>query len=161
MNPVAVFNNPVESALRSLVLLAEAYPGTLDLQKLVYFDYLLVHSKDAGGPESLHPPTPNRDGEVVVRRGLIEQGLNLLLMRGLAERRASSAGFAYTALDSAGSLISSLTSPYSQHLRQRAEWVAVTFGGWDVETLSTFFRENLGRWGSEFALTSLGWEDDR
>ena len=74
MTGSTVFNNPVESALRTLVLLVEAYPATLDLQKLVYLDYLLVHSADAGGPESLHPPTPQRQGEVAVRRDLIEQG---------------------------------------------------------------------------------------
>lgn len=160
MSSVAVFNNPIESAIRSLVLLVEAYPEAVDLQKLVYLDYLLVHSKDAGGPESLHPPTPNREGEVVVRRGLIEHGLNLLLMRGLAERRATNRGFEYVALDSAGSLISSLSAAYSQRLKERGEWVSATFGDRDVESLSIFFRENVGRWGSEFALTSPGWEDE-
>jgi hypothetical protein len=42
MNEDIVFNNPVESALRSLVLLVEVYPATLDLQRLVFLDYLLV-----------------------------------------------------------------------------------------------------------------------
>jgi hypothetical protein len=45
-----VFNTPVESALRSLVLLVESFPDALDLQRIVYMDYLLVHSQDAGGP---------------------------------------------------------------------------------------------------------------
>lgn len=159
MNTDAVFNNPVESALRSLVLLVEAYPATLDLQKLVYLDYLLVHSADAGGPESLHPPTPQRDGEVAVRRDLIEQGLHLLLMRGLVERRATNNGFEYAALDAAGSIIASLSTEYSLLLRARAAWVTQTFAARDITTLNAFFNEHIGRWGEEFTLISPGWED--
>jgi hypothetical protein len=155
----AVFNNPVESALRSLVLLVEAYPATLDLQRLVYLDYLLVHSADADGPTSLHPPTPQRDGEIAVRRDLIEQGLHLLLVRGLAERRATSQGFEYAALDTAGSIIASLETQYSQQLLARANWVTETFAQRDINSLSAFFNERIGRWGEEFALTSPGWED--
>jgi hypothetical protein len=159
MNDTAVFNNPVESALRSLILLVECYPATLDVQKLVYLDYLLVHSADAGGPKSLHPPTPQRDGEIAVRRDLIEQGLHLLLVRGLAERRATVGGFEYAALDAAGGLIASLVTPYSQQLRERASWIADNFSGQSMNSLNAFFKERIGKWGEEFALTSPGWED--
>ena len=159
MSEDTVFNNPVESALRSLVLLVEAYPSTLDLQRLVYLDYLLVHSKDADGPQSLHPPTPQRDGEVAVRRGLIEQGLHLLLVRGLVERRATTTGFEYAALETAGSIIASLETEYSQELLSRAQWVTSTFAHRDLNDLDAFFNERIGRFGEEFALTSPGWED--
>jgi hypothetical protein len=159
VNGTNVFNNPVESALRSLVLLVEVYPSTLDLQKLVYLDYLLVHSADAGGPKSLHPPTPQREGEVAVRRGLIEQGLHLLLVRRLVERRATSTGFEYAALDNAGSLVASLETEYSQQLRGRGTWVASNFAPRNLGSLNAFFREHIGRWGEEFTLTSPGWED--
>ena len=125
----------------------------------MYLDYLLVHSKDADGPPSLHPPTPQRDGEVAVRRGLIEQGLHLLLVRGLAERRATSTGFEYAARESAGGLIASLETEYSQELRSRAQWVTSTFAQRDLNSLNAFFNEHIGRFGEEFALTSPGWED--
>jgi hypothetical protein len=160
LNVATVFNNPVESALRSLVLLVETYPSTLDLQKLVYLDYLLVHSADADGPESLHPPTPQRDGEMAVRRDLIEQGLHLLLVRGLAERRSTISGFEYAARDEAGSLVASLEAEYSQLLLARATWVTETFAEHEINRLIAFFNERIGRWGEEFALTSPGWEDE-
>jgi hypothetical protein len=159
MTTDTLFNNPVESALRSLILLVEAFPQSIELQKLVYLDYLLVHSADAGGPASLHPATPQREGEVVVRRGLIEQGLNLLLVRGLIERQAATDGFRYAANDSAGGLVVSLAAPYNQELRKRAEWVTATFAQQDTQALASFFREQLGHWGGEFALTAPGWED--
>ena len=49
------FNSPLETGVRALTVLAELAPAALDLQRLVYFDYLVVHSADAGGPRSLHP----------------------------------------------------------------------------------------------------------
>jgi len=159
MSLASVFNNPVESALRSLVLLVESYPATLDLQKLVYLDYLLVHSADADGPQSLHPPTPQRDGEMAVRRDLIEQGLHLLLVRGLTERRPTNDGFEYTAAEAAGGLIASLETEYSRMLLARAVWVVENFSRRDIKALNAFFNERIGRWGQEFALISLGWED--
>jgi hypothetical protein len=95
-----------------------------------------------------------------VRRGLIEQGLNLLLVRGLVDRRVTKNGFDFAALDSAGGFISSLSTNYSQELRNRAQWVAASFRQRDVEWLSVFFKQNLGQWGGEFALSSAGLEDE-
>ena len=64
------FNSPLETGVRALTVLAESAPAALDLQRLVYFDYLVVHSADAGGPRSLHPNTPLRNGELLVRRAV-------------------------------------------------------------------------------------------
>lgn len=64
---------PVEIGMRAAMVLANAYPDRLDLNRLVILDYIVVHSGDIpDGPPSLHPPTPLRAGEVSVRRGLLE-----------------------------------------------------------------------------------------
>jgi hypothetical protein len=155
-----VFNTPVESALRSLVLLVETYPHALDLQRMVYMDYLLVHSNDAGGPASLHPPTPRRAGELVIRRDLIERGIYLLLARGLLERVFTDTGIGYHASDLAGSVVASLETPYSARLRERARWVAQEFANRAPEELDAYFTANLDRWGGEFTFSYAGLEDD-
>ena len=46
MNKEYVFNNPIETGLRSLIILNAAYPKPLDLQQLIYYDYLTVHTGD-------------------------------------------------------------------------------------------------------------------
>ena len=74
------FNSPLETGIRSLAILVAAYPESLDLQRLLEMDYLVVHSGDADGPESLHAPLPLRAGELLVRRGLIETGLLLMML---------------------------------------------------------------------------------
>mgnify|MGYP001100995152 CR=1 FL=1 len=144
------FNTPVESGLRSLVTLTEAFPARYDLQRLLFFDYLLVHSKDAGGPKSLHPGTPYRSGEVLVRRGLVEEGLRFLVNRGLIEQKFDEDGITYLATDYAMPFLESLQSRYTQRLKDRAKWLIESFGESSHENLSKFFYANLDRWGSEF-----------
>jgi hypothetical protein len=124
-----LFNGPVEVGLRSLVLLVEAFPEELDLQRLVTMDYLLVHSGDVvGGPQSLHPPSPLRAGEIAVRRGLIEKGLQLYLARGLVSQHLSNEGISYAADDSAAAFLDALSSTYVMQIRKRAEWLFDSLG---------------------------------
>lgn len=48
---VSPFNGPVEIGLRALCVLTTAFPAAYALQRLVIFDYFLVHSDDIeGGP---------------------------------------------------------------------------------------------------------------
>ena len=85
---ISPFNSPLETGVRSLIILTAAFPHAQDLQHLVFFDYLTVHSGDVEGlesPESLHAPLPMRAGELTVRKGLIERGLFLMMSRGLVE----------------------------------------------------------------------------
>jgi hypothetical protein len=106
-----LFNGPVEVGLRSLVLLVEAFPDGLDLQRLVTLDYLIVHSGDvAAGPASLHPASPLRAGEVAVRRGLIESGLHLYTHRGLLHRTAGAEGITYFAEEAATAFLDAARS---------------------------------------------------
>lgn len=128
----APFNSPLETGIRALEILVAAYPAAFDLERLVEMDYLVVHSGDADGPESLHAALPMRAGELLVRRGLIEKGLLLMTSRNLIQRIPAEDGFDYIAGDSAAPFLSSLTSTYSQRLKERAQWAVERFSG--VET---------------------------
>ena len=72
------FNSPLEAGIRSVGLLVASYPKCFDIQQLVVFDYLVVHTGDINGPESLHPQIPLRSTELLVRRKLVENGLLLM-----------------------------------------------------------------------------------
>jgi hypothetical protein len=90
--PALPFNSPLETGIRSVGVLVATYPKAFDLQRLVAFDYLVVHTGDLGGPESLHPELPMRSAELLVRRGLVERGLLLMRSRELIEREANPEG---------------------------------------------------------------------
>jgi hypothetical protein len=144
------FNSALETGLRSVAILAEACPDELDLQRLLYFDYLVVHSSDADGPASLHPNTPLRNGELLVRRGIIERGLLLYISRSLVERHARECGIFYAASEGAGPFLECLESGYSRALRERASWAIETFGSLDDDELKSYFDARFERWTREF-----------
>jgi hypothetical protein len=144
------FNSPLETGLRSLAILEAAFPNRCDLQRLVEMDYLVVHSADVGGPESLHAPLPMRAGELLVRRQLIEKGLLLMMSKGLIEREIGVAGIEYAAGEMAAPYLSSLSAPYTLRLRERAQWLVHSFESYSTDQIRALIRRFFEHWSSEF-----------
>ena len=155
------FNSAVEIGLRTLVLLSEGYPQTYSVQQLVVFDYLLVHSDDIpGGPIGLHPQTPYRSGELMIRRGVIQEGLLLYQSRGLIEKCYRDSGVLYMATDRSAGFLDVLDAEYVAALRDRALWLLETFGLSSEQELTQLADRNLGKWGAEFGMESVLWEEE-
>ncbi len=150
------FNSPLETGVRSLAILVAAFPAAFDLQRLVEMDYLVVHSGDADGPKSLHVPLPLRAGELLVRRGLIEKGLILMMSRGLVQRIPAEDGFGYVAGETAAPFIISLEADYSRRLKARAEWVVGRFHDTPTEEIRRITHRLFERWSSQFQLLGGG-----
>lgn len=147
-----LYNSAVELGLRALCVLVEMHSSPCDLQRLVLFDYLLVHSADVnGGPESLHPATPQRGTEVLVRRAILEPGLALYTRRGLICTATGSGGFAYTASDRGSAFLDTLRAGYVAMLRERACWISATFGDFPTGKIQRYVNTELDRWGGQFA----------
>jgi ABC-3C biological conflict system middle component/UvrB-like protein len=92
-------------------------------KRLVVFDYFLVHSDDIeGGPEGLHSQTPHRGGEILVRRGVLQEGLTLHESRGLVERVYKDGGIFFAATDKSADFLDTLSTEYLRGLRERADW---------------------------------------
>lgn len=147
---VTVFNSALETGIRSVVILAANFPVALDLQRLVDFDYLVVHSGDVNGPESLHPPLPMREGELLVRRKIIESGLSLMMSRGLVTRLAGAEGIVYQASDYAKPFVDSMATTYMCSLMDRANWVGETFGKMDTTELHDLISSFFDKWTTQF-----------
>ena len=154
------FNSALETGIRTLTVLVASYPRAHDLSRLVQYDYLVVHSEDADGPPSLHPPLPLRTGELLVRRGLVEAGLRLLMSRNLASRALSEGGVHYRAEEVAGAFIDNLKAPYLHNLRERAEWVAATFDPLGDAALSALVKRFFSAWTTEFQSIDIGVQED-
>jgi hypothetical protein len=157
---VPTFNGPLEAGLRAVTLLGAAYPRWFDLQRLVGFDYLLVHTGDIGGPKSLHPPSPLQSAELLVRRGLIERALLLMMGRQLIEREVSAEGIRYRAGESAATFLSSLQSEYLIALKNRAGWLIAELGDRSEQDFRAVIRKFFDQWVEEFqaAERSMGAE---
>lgn len=145
-----LFNSPLETGVRSLAILVAAFPTGFDLQRLVEMDYLVVHSGDADGPQSLHAALPLRAGELLVRRGLIENGLLLMISRGLIERIPNDDGFNYIAGEAAAPFMTSLTAEYSRQLMDRANWAVNRFENVSTEEVRRMTHRLFEKWSSQF-----------
>lgn len=150
------FNGPIEIGLRALALLSEAFPAQYSLQRLVVSDYLLVHSDDLpGGPPGLHPKTPHRGGELLVRRAVLEQGLMLYQSRGLLERHFTATGVMFAATERTAGFLDALSSVYASELRERAAWLVSLLDEVTDGELLTIANSHVGKWGAEFAMESV------
>src|SRR4051812_26966935 len=147
---VQTFNSPIETGMRALILLAESYPEQLDLQRLLEYDYMMVHTGDVDGPPSIHPALPLRSGELLVRRQLIERGLMLMISRGLARRHATSSGFMYQAEDDAGPFLDALDAEYLNDLKDRARWVVDRFREMADQEIRLMLTRVYDQWSREF-----------
>lgn len=145
-----IFNTPFETGLRSVVILTACYPDRLSLHRLVVFDHLVVHTGDIEGPPSMHPEDRSRAAEILVRRGLVESGLALMETRGLITRSATPDGFRYQAGYEAGSFVDLLTTPYSEALKERADWLVDNVLPLDDDTLAALVRSRMDKWAPEF-----------
>ena len=158
---ISPFNGPVEIGLRALCVLTAAFPAAYALQRLVVFDYFLVHSDDIeGGPEGLHPRTPHRGGEILVRRGVIQDGLTLYESRGLIERVYKEGGIFFAATDKSADFLDTLSAEYLKGLRESADWVIDSFGLFDDAELDAMVRDRIGTWGAEFSMESVLWTEE-
>ena len=147
------FNSPLETGIRSLAILVAAHPFTFDLERLVEMDYLVVHSGDVDGPQSLHAALPMRAGELLVRRGLIEKGLLLMASRNLIQQIPAEDGFNYVAGDAAAPFLTSLTSIYSQKLKKRAQWAVERFVDMTTSEIRQITHKVFENWSSQFQST--------
>lgn len=153
------FNTPLESGLRSLFILVAVAPRFHDLNRLVLYDYLVVHSSDVpNGPKSLHAPIPHRSSEWLVRRQFVTDGLDLMFSRELIDKRFTKAGIIYGATELTLPFLNYLTSEYAVALRSVAMWVSQTFESYTDQQLQAFMAENLGKWGAEFRREAINQE---
>ncbi|MFB2759771.1 ABC-three component system middle component 2 [Shewanella xiamenensis] len=124
MNDASVFNSSLEAGVRSICFLDSYYPGVMDFDGLMKIDYILVHSNDFGGPESLHPMMPNRKGEYYSRREKVRTGLELMNKFGLIELEYTKNGIMYKASENTSPYLQLMKCDYSLSLINISKWLA-------------------------------------
>jgi hypothetical protein len=145
-----LFNSALETGVRSIVLLNTAYPRAFDLKELTWLDHLVVHTGDMAGPDSLHPNVPHRNGELLVRRSLVEQGVTLMHSLHMIEAKYGASGIVYAALDQAGPFINLIRTEYGRALKERAAWLIGYLSEHGDEHLHEVITRKIGRWTVEF-----------
>jgi ABC-three component (ABC-3C) system Middle Component 2 len=145
-----LFNSPLETGVRAVVVLDAAFPRSFDLAHLTWFDHLVVHTRDIGGPASLHPDIPQRTGELLVRRRLVEEGLNLMRRVHLVDASVTERGILYQAREEASAFTDSLRSDYARELKERASWLADYLNRVSEADIQALIARRIDRWAVEF-----------
>lgn len=141
------FNSALEIALRALFILGANNNQRLSLQRIIYLDYLTIHSEDvAEGPASIHPPLPNRTGEWLLRREVLQKSVGMLIQRELAEVVFEQSGIYYTASPLTLPFLKYFDSPYSKVLMKRAIWASNNFYDMEDSEMASFMNANIAVW---------------
>lgn len=156
MSKINVFNSPIEVGLRSLIILNTIKPDLIDIDRLVIYDYLVLHTEDIDKQyKSLHPSTPHRSGELLVRRELLQKGINLMASRELLDKHYLDDGIYYSANSLTGPFINYFESNYSVQLREYMEYIKAKFHHLSANELKDYVIKNLDVWGGEFEYESI------
>ncbi len=155
----STFNSALETGVRSICILSANAEKRFDLQELLAFDHLVVHSGDVqAGPQSLHPNVSKRNGELLVRRRLVESGLLLMESKGMLGKVALKDGIYYQAKELSYVFLERLSSPYIKSLRERSSWAMQMFSDYEGDFFEEVFNVAFSRWTTEFqyAEVSIG-----
>lgn len=149
------FNSHIEVGLRLLTLLTAAYPKRYSIQQLAVYDYMVVHSDDLpDGPVGLHPKTPQRNGEYLIRRSDYGTTLKLFMSRNLIEECYENDGLLYSATEYSAAFLDTLKASYNTRLKECANWVVDRYGEFSEQALNELMLLNLNNWGGESNLHS-------
>jgi hypothetical protein len=144
-----LFNTPLEAGVRAVLILDAFAPQAFDLATMSLMDYYIVHTGDAGGPQSLHPEINVRAGEYFVRRHLVEEGLLLMARASLVEQVFTDSGIAFRAHETATAMIDLFGSAYNRRLAEAAQWMAREASDRGVDPFIQSLKDGLGRWSHE------------
>jgi hypothetical protein len=148
--PIKLFNSALETGVRTVVVLDSIYPRSFDISHLTWCDHLVVHTGDIGGPSSLHPDIPQRTGELLVRRRLVEDGVNLMRQLHMIDAEVSDKGIQFRASEEASAFVEALRTDYAVILRARARWLAQYLERVTDDNLAALIAARIGRWAIEF-----------
>lgn len=144
------FNGPLETGLRLLSILVSAYPNKYDNNQLLMLDFMVIHTEDFNGPKSLHPKNIYRSSEFLVRKKIMQQGLDLMMSRGFIHQCIDKPGIYYQAGDAAELFLNILSSSYIKKLRHCSEWVVAHYKDLNTDEINKLTNSISDQWINEF-----------
>ena len=151
-----VFNTPLEVGLRVLNMLNELKSVPIDINRLIIYDYFVLHANDFNeNYESLHPAIPHRTGEIIIKRKIIQEGIQLMYAKDLIDIKYTENGIYYSANELTSAFLNYFDSTYETELIKNAQIVINEFKYYSEQKLSEYVNDNLSNWGSEFSRESL------
>jgi hypothetical protein len=140
-----IFNTSLEIGLRSMFLLSSLYPLKVNLDRLLYFDYLTIYTQDAELKiESLHPEYAMRIIELFSKREILKKALMRMTSKGLITIECGEEGFNYCANSNTNWFLEGLKDDeYSKELIKRTKAITEAFKNYSDEELRIFLEKSI------------------
>lgn len=146
-----LYNNTYETAIRILTLI-DKFNRELELQELIYFDYLLIHISELEEClESLHPDNPYHTTEAYSRRKLIQQSLLLLVRKHLIEISYDSDGMKYKKCSITKAFLNNFSSDYYKQIDKNSIIILKKFEHSNLDELELFMKKILKNTNDSYA----------
>jgi len=147
---IKIFNSPEEVGMRVLFIL-NVCGKRMSSQRIMYYDYFALHFNDIDDAyESLHPGNPNHSSEIAVRRVAVNNGLNLMISKGLINIKYSKTGIYYQKNQLTTSFAALFQNGYVDQLKKYIETVDETFSSYSDKQIYKYIDKNIGSWAGEF-----------
>lgn len=155
-----LLNSSIEVALRILILLDELNKE-IDLQKLIFLDYALLHACDFDiNQKNLVPASPFRKEELSIKSELLKNALKILCEKQLIDVVFNSNGIVYKNNELSKLFLKKISSEYAIEIKEQAKWVKKHFRKYfEYQKMKQYFDCTLDKWESEFSVYGLYSED--
>lgn len=147
---VRIYNTPVEIGIRSLIILGSGGDRQMDIEKIMYLDYLCLNTSDVNGPTSLHAPIPNRGVQVFSKKDLIQKGLSIMISKELINLVIEQKGFFYQISEAGKLFLGLFHTKYFNDLSARTKWVLESWGDLRTDEIKLYIDNNIQKWGGDF-----------
>ena len=138
-----LFNNEIETSIRLLVSICH-FKNDLDMQKLIYFDFLTLHYGNVDEAAcSLHPANPYHITEAYNKRELVQKSLGLLLKKGLVNVNMTKWGITYSKNSFGISFLETFESEYYKELVDYSGKVMNTYERYSTEELDNLYKVTI------------------
>ena len=149
-----LYNTPLELGMRSLILLHTSNSAIMDLEKIMYLDYLCLNTSDLDGPKSLHAPIPNRGVQIFSKKDLIQKGLSIMITKDLVKLILQPNGFFYQITEAGTLFLDFFQTKYYLNLSERCKWVNGKWGSESTENIKYYIDNNIQKWGGDFLVNN-------
>ncbi|GEM_PF-4756807 len=151
-----LLNSTIEVALRVLVILTINCSEKFDVERLGYYDYVSTRLNDYNDKfKSLHPYTPYKHGELIVKRELIQSALALLLKKDLVKIEYGTEGVNYYSNKYSSYFLSHFKSEYYLELCKHVEVASNNLSNIKTEDLRKLFKRNINKMEMQFKFECL------
>lgn len=150
MNKVDLLNGSLESSLRILYILDKFQELRFNVNEIVLLDYYIIHLHDfEKSSQSIHPPIPNRENELLVRREQVIKGIQFLESRSLIQVNYTKYGIKYSTNKLANFLIKYMESDYAEKLSNNISIINTKNIEEILETVENLIKKDSKLWVNE------------